>query len=76
MSVPGPENGFYVTTKDVWMEVMRLRADLAATMSNAADVPDHENRLRALERWRYALPASVLFALASAGTTIAGLVLK
>lgn len=31
---------------------------------------DHEIRLRSLERWKYALPASLFIALASAGATI------
>ena len=31
---------------------------------------DYENRLRALERWRYALPTSVVLALGSAATAI------
>jgi hypothetical protein len=35
---------------------------------------DYENRLRALERWRYALPTSVILGLASAVTTILTLV--
>lgn len=33
-------------------------------------IKDHEMRLRQLERWRYAIPASILTALASAVTTI------
>ena len=31
---------------------------------------DYENRLRALERWRYALPTAVVLGLASAATTL------
>ena len=31
---------------------------------------DHEKRLRALERWKYALPVSVFGAVLSAGVTI------
>lgn len=31
---------------------------------------DHEGRLRALERWRYALPTSAVLAVASAITAV------
>ncbi len=31
---------------------------------------DYEGRLRALERWRYALPASLIVALGSAGAAV------
>lgn len=33
-------------------------------------VQDHEARLRQLEKWKYAIPASVLTAIASAVTTM------
>lgn len=54
-----------VTTKDLWMEIVKLRTDLGPTIQNAADVPDHENRLRSLERWRYGIPPAILGAIAS-----------
>lgn len=34
-------------------------------------VEDHETRLRALERWRYALPVTLMFAVASIAVSIA-----
>lgn len=37
----------------------------------AGNPPDQEPRLKSLERWRYALPASAFAALASAGVAIA-----
>lgn len=54
-----------VTTKDLWMEMVRLRGDLGPTIQNAASVPDHENRIRLLERWRYAVPPAVVMSAAS-----------
>lgn len=33
-------------------------------------IQDHETRLRGLERWKYAIPASLLTGMASAGTAI------
>jgi hypothetical protein len=37
---------------------------------------DYENRLRALERWRYALPTSVVLGVASAITTVFAVIHK
>jgi hypothetical protein len=34
------------------------------------NIQDHETRVRQLERWKYAIPASMLTAVASAVTTI------
>lgn len=54
--------------------VARLAGHLDAigARNTAADLidGDHENRLRSLERWRYALPASALVAMASAAAAI------
>lgn len=54
--------------------VARLAGHLDAinTRNLAADRidGDHENRLRSLERWRYALPVSALAAIASAAVAI------
>jgi len=43
------------------------------TRNRAADMAhaDYEQRIRALERWRYALPASLFMALASTAATVA-----
>lgn len=37
---------------------------------------DHEDRIRALERWRYMLPTSLIGALVSAGVTVYSLIGK
>lgn len=55
----------FITTKDVFREIVKLRTDLGPTIQNAADVPDHENRIRSLERWKYAIPPGILGAFAS-----------
>jgi hypothetical protein len=47
-----------------------LLTQMAVMGKTLEAIPDHENRLRDLERWRYALPTSVLLGLASAATTI------
>lgn len=45
-----------ITLKDVYDEVRSLH-DTVTGMPDA--LKDHEKRLRALERWRYSLPALV-----------------
>lgn len=66
-----------VTPKDIYREVVRLVGHMEGinARNKAADElhKDHEARLRMLERWRYALPTSVLLGLGSAGLAIASL---
>ena len=57
----GHEN---IRVKDIHSEVMKIssKMDVIGERNRAADVlhSDHEYRIRALERWRYALPLSAL----------------
>jgi len=73
-----PSNGS-VTVKDI---VLRLEGKVDALIETAAiygnesknqaiQAADHENRLRDLERWRYAIPASVFTALGASAAAIA-----
>jgi hypothetical protein len=56
---------FVITLKDVYQEVQKMRGSVDSMSSQARTVTDHEARLRALERWRYALPTSIVVAAAS-----------
>lgn len=60
-----------ISLKDVYHEVVRLNGRMEAMAQwqlQAVDLDkDHEARIRALERWRYALPASFILALGSSG---------
>ena len=38
---------------------------LAVIIEQLKDIPDHEQRIRSLERWRWGLPASVLASVAA-----------
>lgn len=62
-----------ITLKDVFTMVTKLVGQQEAIHARnlMADQihTDHEQRLRALERWRYAVPASVVV---SAGSIISG----
>lgn len=71
-----------ITLKDVYTQVTMLVGHMQAvdTRNALADQLhiDHEARLRALERWRYTLPASVVASvvvgLGSLGTALAALI--
>jgi hypothetical protein len=64
-----------ITLKDVYTQVTMLVGHMQAvdTRNTLADQlhVDHETRLRALERWRYAMPASIVVGLGSLGTAVA-----
>lgn len=60
-----PENGVMVTLKDIYVVMRRLEDAVNAMTPHGEKLADHENRLRALERWRYALPTALVIAVAS-----------
>lgn len=83
-SEPSSDSGsLRVTIKDVFNGVNDIReqmgelkgslGQLASSQGeNTKDINDHEQRIRALEAWRYALPASaVLGLLGSIGSLVA-----
>lgn len=39
-------------------------------------LPDHETRIRALEKWRYSLPASVFLGVCAMGTSVFNVLTK
>lgn len=64
------DGSFTVTLADVYSEVRKL-ADQVGTMApQAGTISDHEARLRALERWRYTVPAGLATAIAAIITAI------
>ena len=70
------ENGVVITIKDIYGEMKELIVEvrsLAQEYKNGRDVDeDHERRLRTLERWMYAIPASLLVAVVSAYFSVKG----
>jgi hypothetical protein len=62
MSDEAPAVEVRVTLRDIYKEVQHLRADVAPLV---ASVPDHEKRIRALEKWAYALPPTFIIAVTS-----------
>lgn len=69
-----PEDNFVVTLKDVYIELRRLQDTVASITPQATQLADHENRIRAGERWRYSLPVSLMLAIGSSGVAIAELI--
>lgn len=71
--MPDPDS--VITLKDVYTQVNLLIGQQQAIHQRnlMADQlhNDHEQRLRALERWRYALPAGLVVGLGSLGTAVA-----
>lgn len=67
-----------ITLKDVFTMVTKLVGQQEAINQRNLNADqlhiDHEQRLRALERWRYALPASIVVSLGSIGTAVASLI--
>lgn len=70
--MPGGERdpgGFVITARDIWLQLVSLTQevrDMASPLKEAGrTLADHETRLRLLERWRYALPTTMLLAVAS-----------
>lgn len=81
---PASDSGsLRVTLKDVYAGVNDIKSELGemkgsvgnlavTTTENTKDIHDHEQRIRQLEAWRYALPASaVLGLLGSIGSLVA-----
>jgi hypothetical protein len=69
------DNDAVITLKDVYTQVTMLVGHMQAvdTRNLMADQihTDQEQRIRALERWRYAMPASIVVGLGSLGTALA-----
>lgn len=62
-----------ITVKDIYVEVRKLQDTVGAMTPQVQIIRDHEQRLRGLERWKYALPGSLVLALVSVILTVAEL---
>lgn len=60
-----------VTVLDVYTKQVEMNAQLGSLNEQLkVTLPDHENRIRALEKWRYGLPLSGLLALGSIALSV------
>ena len=64
-----------VTTRDIYDLALETKEAINSVLivqtQSTATVSDHEKRLRDLEKWRYALPTSLILAVGSTVATIA-----
>lgn len=72
-------NGDQFTVKEIVVEIRDDLKKLAAridhidregSIGTKGELTDHETRLRAIERWRYAIPPALLVALGSLGVAL------
>ncbi|MEV0396718.1 hypothetical protein [Polymorphospora rubra] len=75
MTAPDPMGPVVITTRDIYDALIRLTETVQRLVSkgddHAADLADHEARLRALERGRWPLPAAtVLISLAALAVAV------
>jgi hypothetical protein len=52
--------GVVITNKDIYTEVVKMKEAVTAMAPLALTAADHETRIRSLEKWKYALPASLV----------------
>jgi hypothetical protein len=50
---------------DIFAKQIEMTTSLAVIGEQLKMIPDHENRIRALEKWRYGLPLTALVSVAS-----------
>lgn len=64
-----------ISAREIYDEIVGMRAEVQTLVQTntavQATLDDHEQRIRANERWRYAVPTAAIGALVSAGITIA-----
>lgn len=54
-----------ITNKEIYSELMQVKGAVQTMGGQGGQIIDHETRIRGLEKWRYALPPTLLVALAS-----------
>ena len=58
------------TQAQILLELGKMNTKLAVMDTKLDAIPDHEARIRSLERWRYGLPLTGLIAAGSAALAI------
>lgn len=74
-----PQNnslGVVIGAREIYDQLVGLRADVQgltqANVGTADTLEDHEDRLRNVERWKYAIAPAAISAIVSAGVTLFG----
>jgi hypothetical protein len=75
MSERDPLGGVTIGAREIYDELVGMRGDVRdlthASEMVSRKLEDHEERLRTLERWKYALPTAAVSGLLAAGVTLA-----
>ena len=69
-----PQAGATIRLVDVFAKQIEMGAQLAVITEQLKQIPDHEQRIRALERWRYSLPLAMVAGVGSAAVSVWSLV--
>lgn len=67
-----PDGSVVITLRDVYDKVASMEGSVQSMSGVGPQVVDHESRLRRLEKWHYAFPASLLCSIGSALLAIHG----
>lgn len=59
-----------ITNREIYNELLQVKGVVQIMGGQATQLGDHENRIRKLEAWRYALPSTLILALASLASAI------
>lgn len=59
-----------VSNKDLWIELRKIQDQVTLMVPQGMVIQDHEQRLRSIERWKYALPTSLALGVASLAAVI------
>jgi len=84
MNESQPESGYTITVKDLFAQLNQVIGEVRTLTESSRYLneskslahADYEERLRALERWRYALPATLFVSIGSVITAVLALFLK
>jgi hypothetical protein len=60
-----PQFGVVITNKDLYVEIRKLQDTVLLMTPQADKLREHDIRISQLERWRYALPGSLLVSAAA-----------
>jgi hypothetical protein len=67
--------GVTIGAREIYDELVGMREDVRSLTQTSESVAnkldDHEDRLRTLERWKYALPTAAVSGVLAAGVTLA-----
>ncbi|MFE9381769.1 hypothetical protein ACFYMO_00810 [Streptomyces sp. NPDC007025] len=64
-----------IGAREIYDELVAMRGEVRASTQSlqgvATTLADHEDRIRAVERWKYSVPTALVTAVIAAATTIA-----